>query len=658
MLLTAPNGFRLRPGTNAYDAAWFEHYASMVPGQWRKRLERTYARLRAKSEGSAAHREFVANSWLRGVGESLGNLLLPLSAGDADIRAAADAMALDCMRTAGEVSRDLDTYHEAAVRYVRGRGCRPPDVGDKRGALARMTCPLWWRRQLRRLHGRKIERHAIGFGYVHAKAEKYVSDVNVQRRQEQKRRNAATLAGVVAENQHGDEMTLAELAERSNACPRIRRAELMTRIAGFESVARGLGHVAEFWTLTAPSRFHARLAADGSENTRYKGATPREAQAHLSAAWARLRAFMHRRGVRWYGFRVAEPHHDGCPHWHVLLFMPAEAVSTARRAARLYFLFRHDRREPGAYRNRVKFVSVEMTDARSAAGYIAKYISKNIDGYQVQRDLYGHDAVAGAARIDAWAATWGIRQFQQVGGAPVGVWRELRRMKADEAHTDTVADAVAAADAGAWSAYVTLQGGPVVERKALRLMLARTRPGEKWNPVGMAPEPADASRYGEERPGVVWGVEDVRKGRAFLSRFYRWSIKRAAVAVGAFGFPWTRVNNCTGGGGYVGIVVDVPMRDESACLVPDMPVLQESAADRVKWLDGDEFEEWTRRKDVKPEFAEWWRHALSGAGSRCEVVGGSRSEPAGVEFRGRAAPLPPERPPGTGGAESERVGDV
>lgn len=537
--MIAPNGFRLRPGTQSYDAAWFEHHAGRVPVQWRKRLERAYNRTREKVS------EFAANTWLRQVSESLGALVLPLSAGDADIRVAADRFALDCMRTAGELSHDLDSYREAAERYVRGRGCRPPDVEDSRAAVARMTCPLWWRRQLRRQHGRKIEGHAIGFGYVHAKAEKYVSDVNVQRRQEQRRRNAATLATVVAENQHGDEMTLAELAERSNSCPRIRRAELMTRISGFEAVARGLGHVAEFWTLTCPSRFHARRAVDGAENPRYQaGTTPRDGQGHLSASWARLRSFMQRRGVRWYGFRVAEPHHDGCPHWHVLLFMPAEAVETARKAARLYFLFRHDRSEPGAYRNRVKFVSVEMSEARSAAGYIAKYIAKNVDGYQVQRDLYGQDAVEGAQRIDAWAATWGIRQFSQIGGAPVGVWRELRRMTPNDGMSDTLADAVVAADAGDFAGYVKLQGGPLVERKALPLRIARTRPGEVWCPVRNVPQPAPLTRYGEQAGAVVWGVEDVRKGVAFLSRVFKWSIRRAAGRV--FGVPWTRVNNCTG----------------------------------------------------------------------------------------------------------------
>lgn len=150
------------------------------------------------------------------------------------------------------------------------------------------------------------------------------------------------------------------------------------RIAGFEQVAGELGHSGEFLTITCPSRMRASRSVDGEKNPRYDGTMPKEAQ------------------------------HDGTPHWHLLLFMPPEHRDRVRAIMRRYAL-EADGDEPGAGKHGFEAVAIDESKG-SAAGDIAKYISRNIDGYGIETDLSGEKA-----------ATWRIRQFQQIGGPSVSV---------------------------------------------------------------------------------------------------------------------------------------------------------------------------------------------------------------------------------------------
>src|SRR5258708_39673159 len=195
----------------------------------------------------------------------------------------------------------------------------------------------------------------------------------------------------------------------------------MTRIAGFEEFAQARGDAAMFYTLTCPSRMHARLAKDGDPNPKYDGTSPRAAQEYLRRQWANARAKLDRSGAGVYGFRVAEPHHDGTPHWHLLLFMrpdyAAGATDILQQYAREVDVAELD--SDAAREARFKAVPIDWSRG-SAASYVAKYIAKNVDGFKGGEDLEAEGTAHASdtvKRVDTWASTWGIRQFQQIRGA-------------------------------------------------------------------------------------------------------------------------------------------------------------------------------------------------------------------------------------------------
>lgn len=490
------------------------------------------------------------------------------------------------------LGRCLDALHWLDGRGIADRFLAACAVGIP-GALRRVVCERWWRRVLRRVHTKGIEATARAIGLVNKRAGCYASDDTVSKRRGQNLRNARVLESVAAINERGQDYTLAELAAKGTANKEIRRCELMTRIAGFELIAKDCGHIAYLLTVTTPSRMHAYRNKPGSKwevepNPKHDGTQPDEAQRYLTGQWAKFRAAATRAGLGLYGFRIAEPNHDGTPHWHCLFFMPERTTRDRLsyrvlvRLMRRYFLRNADGTERGARKHRVQAVRIDWSKG-SAVGYVAKYVSKNIDGHKVEKDLYGNDAMTSSQRVEAWASAWGIRQFQQIGGAPVGVWRELRRVhreqaeasellacgleavnitadRADPLTTDIDREQTAA---HGWHGYTTLQGGPNVKRAALRLRLQRDDTGElgRYGEL-MAPRVVGVVVDSVERVttpafGIVKATTSTRRIRREVeSERCSWVIvpKAGAPAAAArvlallgseAAQPWSPVNNCT-----------------------------------------------------------------------------------------------------------------
>jgi hypothetical protein len=307
---------------------------------------------------------------------------------DSEIKALAlqfaeDAQALDIGHTTHGAGDDWVAFKNGAwgelvrlIGFCEARSVHAPDVGFKlAGMAARVRCKYWWRRQLRKMVARLYERGAIGLGMVSQRSgQSYASNKAVFRRLDQNKRNAQALEATALENEDGQRATLAELAARSVSNKAIRRGELMTRIRGCEEIADELGMPGVFLTLTCPSRFHA-IKHTGKRNKKHDGSQPNEGQQWLCKMWARARAKLKREGLNVFGFRVAEPHHDACPHWHALFWAAdGAAIDRACEVIREYWLS-EDGEEQGASEHRVK---AKRMDKGGAAGYIAKYIAKNI----------------------------------------------------------------------------------------------------------------------------------------------------------------------------------------------------------------------------------------------------------------------------------------
>lgn len=415
--------------------------AALLPDRWREKALQKHAGMVADAGGVVRD----ANIWLLDTTEPLEGYI-DIAANDEQIKALADALALAVRERIGGLDQYLinagllkqygaDGWAYAAhicQRYGVEMPENRPETGGKEGQILRLTDSSWWLRNLRISHAKAREAAAIDAGVVHKKSDVYCSDDTLERRGQQKIRNEKFMREIEMKSiQSGQIMTLEEIAKLGMANQELRRGELMTRIDGMERLAIKENHRALFVTVTCPARMHAVLK-NGQPNPKYDGTKPDEAQKWLVKEWAKIRAALHRRGVNIYGLRVAEPHHDGTPHWHLILFCESGNIEAIKAIFQHYILADADNlpEREAAERRKFGLEFVQINPLKgSAAGYVAKYVSKNIGGIPGEDS---DEAVAQSetlgARVEAWAAVWRIRQFQQIGGHSVTVWRECRRV--------------------------------------------------------------------------------------------------------------------------------------------------------------------------------------------------------------------------------------
>lgn len=453
-------------------------------------------------------------------------------------KVAAEAMRLDVIPPAFEQLR----------RKKRRRKPVPYDLIP--GSLARMLCADWWYRKLWQMRCEWREEQLRAVCLVNKKASPYVSYEAVIHKREQRRKSLEFFQSHELVNTDGDTLDMEDVVNASSSNPAHRRNEMMACVKGLELIAEMRGDCAVFYTITCPSRFHATLN-NGRPNPKWTSETVRQSSDYLVDTFAAFRKALHKAGLRWYGVRVAEPHHDGTVHWHLLCFMRKKDRRTLTALLRK-FAIREDRDELG--NNTGPRFKSELINPRKGTptSYIAKYISKNIDGRGLAKEISketGKSLRDSAEHVSAWASLHRVQQFRFLGIPGRQAYRELRLLagQAARAQGDKKAGAqvlenarldavLAAADAGCFATYIMKQGGVLVPRKH---HLIRTA-------YELNDEPGTYGDHGIRIYGI-WSP--IVEGR-ICTHAMKWKMVRKVVDVqeatadqGARA-PWTRGNNC------------------------------------------------------------------------------------------------------------------
>lgn len=458
----------------------------------------------------------------------------------------------------------IPPYYES-LRTDRDRRT-PPDVDKLPGALMRLMCADWWNTKLWRLRRIWREEQLRAACLVSRKKSAYLSKDGLTEFREQRRRLKQFLKSHELVNDDGFTIDMEDAYYSGNSNPRHRRNEMMANMKGLELVAKERGDEAVFVTVTTPGRFHA-TTEDGHPNPKWDNSTIRDSSDYLvNVFFATVRRKLNRKKLRWYGVRVAEPHHDGTVHWHMMIFVrPEERETIISEMEKI--AIREDRAELGDDIT-PRFTQELITEEKGTpTGYIATYIGKNLDKGAVK----GNDPKTGEPRVDkesgltmaesveravGWAGLHGVRQFQFFGIPSRQVWRELRRLacqmernpKGPQKLKDPAMDNVlVAADVGCFASYIMKQGGVLVPRKDYVIRTA----------YDIADKPNDYGETGIQIYGI-WSPLIGEESR-ICTHPDNWELVKKQPKPkgsapeqgfdvdlpGGIAAPWTRGNNCT-----------------------------------------------------------------------------------------------------------------
>lgn len=314
------------------------------------------------------------------------------------------------------------------IEKVLGRWTKEFLPSSKKNVFKRLTNPSFIRRRLLKLVLRESFHNDQILGVIGGdSATSYVGDSTLKLRKKALAASMEFLRTKYVSTPHGVK-ALIELTMDS----RKRFSELYVMCLGMQELAEELEYKALFLTITAPAKFHANPT---NGNNSWDRCYAKEAHNYINKMWEAFGKDLASSSNKIYkskgdlfGFRVVEPHKDGTPHWHVLLYVSPKNLNKT-----ISLCHKHFSHSEKALKLDIIRTKKEDPNAAAPTSYMTKYLVKTVSVKQYIKDIktdgelaLDHDAMD---RIDAWRSAIGIRAFQKFGIlAGVTKWRFLRKI--------------------------------------------------------------------------------------------------------------------------------------------------------------------------------------------------------------------------------------
>lgn len=298
----------------------------------------------------------------------------------------------------------------------------------------RAACERHHRRELRKRANRARQHIAALLGTIGAGGAAYADAYSLARWKERQMAAKAWGQAMALEFEDGERVLLWDVMEASR---KARIAALYAQSLGLEELAQARGLLPIFITMTLPPQFHPNPKHGAPYGGRdwEDAPSPQDTDEALATMWARFRARCAASKIDLLGPRVVEPHQDGTPHLHALLYVqPGQEAVIDRHLTAIC-------REPVPGRRIASKLAVIDRGRASPASYVMKYLLKtcaawedaaaNADGAERDGDA---DHLAHLPAVSAWASERRLRRFAWLGLHGLRtVWQRVRTMTDAEA---------------------------------------------------------------------------------------------------------------------------------------------------------------------------------------------------------------------------------